>query len=77
MRTRTIDTVALKLALVRKGWSQSQLADALDVPPTTLSSWLRGEHPSPPELQARLENALGISPGELDAADTKPATKTA
>jgi transcriptional regulator with XRE-family HTH domain len=65
MRSQPIDIVALKQALVRKGWSQAQLAQALRCPATTLSSWLRADHPCPAELQVRIEQALGLPKGAL------------
>lgn len=56
---------ALKVELAKAGLNQSQLARKLEVPSTTLSDWLRGEHPAPADLPTRIEKALGLSAGAL------------
>ena len=38
------------LALMRDGVAVSRVADALGKPPRTVSRWLAGLHPAPPEL---------------------------
>ena len=38
------------LALMREGVTVTRIAAALDRPPRTVSRWLAGIHPAPPEL---------------------------
>ena len=47
--------------LARAGLSRQDLAHRLGHPSTTFSSWLRGTHPSPPDLWQRIADALEIS----------------
>jgi transcriptional regulator with XRE-family HTH domain len=56
---------AIAVELARKGMSQRDLADCLRVPDTTLSDWLRGRHPQPRHLRARIEQSLGLPFGSL------------
>lgn len=59
---------AVRVALARKGMTQLDLAHLLGVPPTSLSDWLRGAHPAPPNLVRRLEKALGVGLVEIGGA---------
>jgi transcriptional regulator with XRE-family HTH domain len=56
-----IDLPRLRVELARKGLTQIQLAQKLDVPPTSLSGWLRGVHPAPEGLHRRISEVLGVS----------------
>lgn len=55
----------LRIQLARLNTSRVALARALDVPPTTLGAWLRGDHPAPDDLVDRVERCLGLSKGTL------------
>ncbi len=55
--------VAVELA--RRRMRQRDLAALMKVPDTTLSDWLRSQHPAPIDLATRIERALGIAPGAL------------
>jgi transcriptional regulator with XRE-family HTH domain len=57
----------LRAELARRGVNQTQLAARLGIPPTTLSGWLRQLYPGPDDLRARIEAALGLETGALDA----------
>ncbi len=56
LRTR----VAVELA--RRGMRQRDLAQLLNVPPTTLSTWITGAHPAPADLAERIAKALDLTP---------------
>lgn len=62
-----LDRRTLRVELARRDLTQTRLAGMLGVPPTSLSTWLRGEHPAPPDLKRKIETALGLSAGTLDA----------
>ncbi|MBN1208533.1 MAG: helix-turn-helix transcriptional regulator [Myxococcaceae bacterium] len=51
---------ALAVELARAGMTQRELARLLGVPPTTLSTWLSGAHPAPPDLPSRISTAMGL-----------------
>lgn len=55
----------LRIELLRLDLTQLDLAKRLDVPVSTLSSWLRGVSPPPPDLLRRIEHALDIPPNAL------------
>jgi predicted transcriptional regulator len=55
--------VAVELA--RRGMRQRDLARLLQIPDTTLSDWLRGAHPAPADLAARVERSLRLPTGFL------------
>lgn len=55
----------VRVALAEAGLTQAQLAKKLGIPSTTLSDWLREEHPVPPTLTADIEKKLGLTAGEL------------
>ena len=57
----------LRAALARRGMNQTQLAAKLGIPPTTLSGWLRHLYAGPDDLRPRIEAALDLAPGTLDA----------
>lgn len=48
----------IAIELAKRDMRQRDLARLLNVPPTTLSDWLTGAHPSPPDLAERVRNAL-------------------
>ncbi len=53
------------VALAQAGLTERDLAMHIGVPDTTLSDWLRGAHPPPKTLPARIESALGLRHGSL------------
>ncbi|MHB1845349.1 MAG: helix-turn-helix domain-containing protein [Deltaproteobacteria bacterium] len=57
---------ALRIELARRNITQQRLALKIHVSPTTLSGWLRGAHPPPKDLAARIEKRLRIPRGRLD-----------
>jgi transcriptional regulator with XRE-family HTH domain len=63
--TLAVDIVILRIELARQQLTQAELAQALGVAPTTLSSWLGRRHPAPNGLAARIEQALGLPAGAL------------
>jgi len=60
-----VDHRTLRVELARRGFTQTLLAHLLGVPPTTLSTWLTGAHPAPPDLPHRIETALELPRGAL------------
>lgn len=58
---------ALRVELARVELTHADLAVKLGVAPTTLSTWLRGAHPPPPDLTERIERALRLPTGRLTA----------
>lgn len=65
MEPNNIDLIELRIALVRKGWSQWQLAAHMQMDASTLSGRLRGTRPAPREFVGQVEAALGLEPGTL------------
>lgn len=65
MRRRNPFSTAVSLELVRAGMSQRDLADRLEVPPSTLSQWMSGAFAPPSDLVARIEQILSLAPGLL------------
>jgi transcriptional regulator with XRE-family HTH domain len=65
----------LRLELVRKGWTQLDLANRLGHPVSTLGSWLRGVAPAPTDLLARIERALKLPAGALSDVDISDMTR--
>ena len=63
--TRSPLKAVLDVELARAGLTQSDLANRLKVPSTTLSDWVRGAHPPPGDLESRIEKVLGLSLGGL------------
>ncbi len=61
----------LNIELARAGLNQTQLAQKLATPSTTLSDWLRGAHPGPKDLLERIERALGLPVGALQAKEAR------
>jgi transcriptional regulator with XRE-family HTH domain len=51
--------------LARAGLSQADLANRMELPPTTLSGWLTGSSPAPTDLADAIEKALGLTSGTL------------
>lgn len=60
--------ITLDVELAKLGWTQTDLAQKLEVPPTSLSGWLGGLHPAPEDLVQRIEKALKLSAGFLGSA---------
>lgn len=67
-----VNTDVLRVELARRRLTQIQLAQLLRVPPTTLSTWVRGAHPAPNDLATRIEKALGLPLGALEMAALPP-----
>ncbi len=63
-----IDQRKLRAALAAQGLAQWKLAKRLQVPPTTLSDWVRGARPAPNDLAVRIERQLKLAPGFLSRA---------
>jgi transcriptional regulator with XRE-family HTH domain len=61
-----LDITQLDVELARRRLTRTDLARRIGKPPTTLSGWLRGHHPGPPNLPQRLEEALELEPGTLE-----------
>lgn len=61
----TIDIRELRVELARRDLTQGELATRISTRPSTLSSWLRGVNPPPPQFRERVEEALGLHPGAL------------
>ena len=57
--------IALAIQCAAREWRQRDIADKIRVPATTLSNWLHGTHPAPPDLVDRVEVALNLRPGSL------------
>ncbi len=62
-----LDHLKIKSELARRGLREWRLAQMLGHPPSTLSDWLRGVRPAPPDLAERIERALGLRPNALAA----------
>lgn len=62
----------LAVELARRGMTQRDLAERMNVPPTTLSDWLTGAHPARPNLRESIERALRLPPGTLLGANEPP-----
>jgi transcriptional regulator with XRE-family HTH domain len=60
-----VDQARLRIELARRNMTKRRLAERLDLPPSTLSTWLNGGAPPPKDLAARIESALRLKPGEL------------
>jgi DNA-binding transcriptional regulator YdaS (Cro superfamily) len=60
-----LDAVQVRVELARRGLPQWQLARRLGLPPSTLSDYLLGRRPSPPDLPLRIERALGLASGAV------------
>lgn len=71
MKTETLRT-RLAVELARRSMRQRDLARLLQTPDTTLSDWLRGAHPAPTDLPARIERLLRLPPGSLSKGEAKP-----
>jgi transcriptional regulator with XRE-family HTH domain len=48
-----------------RGWSQEQLAEAIDIQPVTVSRWETGHRALSISTLARITDALGVSLGDL------------
>jgi len=62
-----MDAKKLRVELARSGMAQWRLARWLGLRPSTFSDWVRGARPSPCDLQQRVERALELETGALDA----------
>ena len=60
-----VDPARLRVALAKANITKRRLAQILDEPPSTLSTWLHGASPAPKDLAKRIELALGLKPGSL------------
>lgn len=56
----------LRFQRIACGWSQADLADALEIPPHHLSLMECGRKPIPPEIAEKIERLLSVS---LEVAD--------
>lgn len=63
--TKKLDKTKLKVELVRRGVTLSELARQLGYPATTLGSWVREVHPAPPRLVDLIEDTLRLPAGTL------------
>lgn len=76
---RLIEVRALKDELVRRDirrdMSLQKLANRLDVPVSTLSSWIHRVHKPPVDLAARIEQLLELPTGFVSAADERQPRK--
>lgn len=57
----------LRLAMDRRGMSQTDLADKLGVSQNSVSTWLLGRSVPEPERVFAIERALDLEPGSLSA----------
>lgn len=62
-----LDNDELRVELARRKLTQLNLAQALGLKVTTLTSWIRGAHPAPDDLPDRIERLLGLPRGQLVA----------
>lgn len=58
----TRGAVALRKALVKKGWTQRDLARRLGVSPPTITRWLSGERVPDRVNMGKLRKLLGLNP---------------
>ena len=56
---------ALAEALVARGWTQRELADALGITQSAISAWKYGNAEPSPGTVFRIEQVLGAEPGTL------------
>ena len=55
--TQRVNLTTLRVELTRRGLTQVGLAELLRIPPTTLSGYLLGRHPTPKDLAEQLDAA--------------------
>lgn len=55
----------LKAQMARRELALWQVAQKLGISPSSLSSYLNGQCRSPASLRVKLEQCLGLEPGEL------------
>lgn len=60
-----VDTDLFRIELAKRRLTRIEVARVLGVPATTLGAWVRGVHPAPTDLPARIEKALGLAAGTL------------
>lgn len=60
-----LDRVRLKVALAERQLTQGQLAQRLNIAPSTLSGWVNGYATPPRNWVGRVEQALGLPGGAL------------
>jgi predicted transcriptional regulator len=60
-----VDELKLSVELVKRRIPQWRFATMIGIPPSTLSDYLRGARPQPPELRSRIEAALNLRAGAL------------
>jgi len=56
---------ALRIEMARRNWPWYQLAARADLAPTNLAAYRHGHKPITATVVARLEKALGLTPGSL------------
>lgn len=71
---KVLHSQALKGALVQKGWTQKQLADAMGVSAQSVTNWLKGSDFPRPEKLLRLATMLRLRLNEL-VLDTRPVSE--
>jgi len=57
--------IQIKVALVERGMSQKELAEAVHIEPATLSRYIKGHKSMPMPIFFRVAEALQVSPSEL------------
>jgi DNA-binding transcriptional regulator YdaS (Cro superfamily) len=66
---KSVDPHKVRVACVEQRVPQWRLARLLSLAPSTLSDYLRGARPAPPNLAERIERALGRTRGSLTVTD--------
>ena len=64
-----LDKRNLRIGLAQAGLAQWQLAGQVGVSPAALSQYATGARECPPDVQGRLEKALGLETGALTAVE--------
>jgi transcriptional regulator with XRE-family HTH domain len=67
VKSISIDPRKLRIELARTGLTLTELARRLDLPPTTLGSWVRAVHPPPADLSDRVAAVLGVAAHAITA----------
>ncbi|MBZ4421755.1 helix-turn-helix transcriptional regulator [Myxococcus sp. RHSTA-1-4] len=64
---KSIDTLKLRIELARANLTLTEVARRLNIPPTTLGSWVRAVHPPPADLSDRVAAVLGVAAHAITA----------
>ncbi|WP_426730737.1 helix-turn-helix domain-containing protein [Myxococcus faecalis] len=64
---KSIDTLKLRIELARANLTLTEVARRLNIPPTTLGSWVRAVHPPPADLSDRVASVLGVAAHAITA----------